>query len=79
VEADIKGFFDNVEHDWMMKFLAHRVADKRVQRMIWRFLKASMMEEGKRMVSDEGVPQGGSASPLLANLSLVLKLVDGSE
>lgn len=44
----------------MMKFLAHRVADKRVQRMIWRFLKAGIMEEGERMVSDEGVPQGGS-------------------
>ena len=70
VEADIKGFFDNVEHDWMIKFLAHRVTDKRVQRMIWRFLKAGIMEEGKRMVSDEGVPQGGSASPLLANLYL---------
>lgn len=70
VEADIKGFFDNVEHDWMMKFLSHRVADKRVQRMIWRFLKAGIMEEGKRIVSDEGVPQGGSASPLLANLYL---------
>lgn len=70
VEADIKGFFDHVDHDWMMKFLAHRVSDKRVQRMIWRFLKAGIMEDGKRMVSDEGVPQGGSISPLLANLYL---------
>lgn len=70
VEADIKGFFDNVRHDWMIKFLSHRVADKRVQRMIWRFLKAGIMEEGQRTGSDEGVPQGGSASPLLANLYL---------
>ena len=70
VEADIKGFFDNVEHDWMIKFLSHRIGDKRVQRYVARFLKAGIMEEGKRLVSDEGVPQGGSISPMLANIYL---------
>ncbi len=70
VEADIKGFFDNVEHDWLMKFLAHRIGDKRVQRYVVRFLKAGVMDEGKRLVSDEGVPQGGSISPMLANIYL---------
>jgi group II intron reverse transcriptase/maturase len=70
VEADIKGFFDNVEHDWMIKFLSHRVGDKRMQRYVARFLKAGVMEEGKRSVSDEGVPQGGSISPILANIYL---------
>ncbi len=70
VEADIKGFFDNVDHDWLMKFLEHRIGDKRVLRMIKRFLKAGVMEEGKLKVSDQGTPQGGVASPLLANVFL---------
>ena len=70
VEADIKGFFDNVEHDWLLKFLSHRIGDKRVQRYVVRFLKAGVMEEGKRLASDEGVPQGGSISPMLANVYL---------
>ena len=70
VEADIKGFFDNVEHDWMIKFLSHRTGDKRIQRHVVRFLKAGVMEEGKRLGSDEGVPQGGSISPMLANVYL---------
>ena len=70
VEADIKGFFDNVEHDWMVKFLSHRIGDKRMQCYVARFLKAGIMEEGKRLVSDEGVPQGGSISPMLANIYL---------
>ena len=70
VEADIKGFFDNVDHDWLMKFLSHRMGDKRVLRMIQRFLKAGVVEEGRLEVSDQGTPQGGCASPLLANVYL---------
>jgi group II intron reverse transcriptase/maturase len=70
VEADIKGFFDTVNHDWLMRFLAHRVADKRVLRMVKRFLKAGVCEDGQFTASDEGVPQGGSISPLLANVYL---------
>ena len=70
VEADIKGFFDNVEHDWMMKFLGHRIGDKRVLRLVVRFLRAGVMEEGKWAGSEEGTPQGGSISPLLANVYL---------
>lgn len=70
VEADIKGFFDNVDHDWLMKFLAHRIGDKRVLRMIKRFLKAGVVEEGRLEFSDQGTPQGGCASPLLANVYL---------
>ncbi len=54
----------------MIKFLSHRVGDKRMQRYVARFLKAGIMEEGKRMVSDEGVPQGGSISPILSNIYL---------
>lgn len=70
VEADIKGFFDNVKHEWMMRFLEHRVGDKRVLRMVVRFLRAGVMEEGKFQASEEGTPQGGSISPLLANIYL---------
>jgi len=70
VEADIKGFFDNVNQEWLMKFLEHRIGDKRIQRMVKRFLKAGVYEDGTIMVSDEGTPQGGVISPLLANIYL---------
>jgi len=70
VEADIKGFFDNVNQEWLMKFLAHRIEDKRIQRMVKRFLKAGVAEDGNITVSDEGTPQGGVISPLLANIYL---------
>lgn len=70
VEADIKGFFDNVDHDWMMKCLEHRIADTKVLRMVKRFLKAGIMEDGEFKESDSGTPQGGIISPLLANIYL---------
>ena len=69
-EADITGFFDNVSQDWLMKFLEHRISDKRIQRMVKRFLKAGVYEDGTTTVSDEGTPQGGVISPLLANIYL---------
>ena len=70
VEADIKGFFDNVNHDQLMEFLAHRIADNRVLRHIKRFLKAGISEDGACRASDRGTPQGGVISPLLANIYL---------
>lgn len=70
VEADIKGFFDHVDHDCLMTFLEHRVGDKRIYRMVKRFLKSGVFEEGKLYVSEEGVPQGGSISPILSNIYL---------
>jgi group II intron reverse transcriptase/maturase len=70
VEADIKGFFDNVNQEWLNKFLAHRIEDKKIQRMVKRFLKAGVAEDGNVTVSDEGTPQGGVISPLLANIYL---------
>ena len=70
VEADIKGFFDNVDQDQLMTFLAHRIADKRILRYIKRFLIAGIQEDGAYRASDRGVPQGGVISPLLANLYL---------
>ena len=70
VDADIKGFFDNVDHEWMIKFLEHRIADKRVLRYVKRFLKAGIMEDGEVSASDKGTPQGGLISPILANIYL---------
>ena len=70
VEADIKGFFDNVDQDQLMAFLAHRIADKRILRYIKRFLKAGIQEDGVFRASELGTPQGGVISPLLANIYL---------
>lgn len=70
VDVDIKGFFDNVDHEWLMKFLGHRIVDKRVLRYVKRFLKAGIMEEGAVSASDKGTPQGGIVSPILANIYL---------
>ena len=70
VEADIKGFFDNVSHEWLMKFLELVIQDKNFLRYIKRFLKSGYMEEMKRYESDMGTPQGGLISPVLANVYL---------
>lgn len=70
LEADIKGFFDNVDHNWLMKFLAHDIQDKNFLRYVKRFLIAGVMEDGKRLDSDRGTPQGGLISPVLANVYL---------
>ena len=69
-EADIKGFFDNVDQDQLMAFISHRIADKRILRYIKRFLKAGIQEDGQHKASEKGVPQGGVISPLLANIYL---------
>lgn len=70
LEADIKGFFDNVDHDWLMKFLEHDIQDKNFLRYIKRFLIAGIMEGTERIDSDRGTPQGGLISPVLANVYL---------
>lgn len=70
VDVDIKGFFDNVDHEWMMKFLQHRIADPAFLRIVARFLKGGYMEEGKFYKTDVGTPQGGIISPILANVYL---------
>lgn len=70
VDADIKGFFNHVDHDWLMKFLEHDIADPNFLRMIRRFLKAGIMEDGKFEETHEGTPQGGLISPILGNVYL---------
>lgn len=70
VDMDIEKFFDTVDHKWMMKFLEARIADPNILRMIGRFLRAGVMEDGKYYQVDRGTPQGGILSPLLANIYL---------
>lgn len=70
LEADIKGFFDNVDHEWLMKFLEHDIQDKNLLRYIKRFLIAGIMEGTELLDSDRGTPQGGLISPVLANVYL---------
>ena len=70
LEADIKGFFDNLDQKWLMKFLEHDIADKNFLRYVARFLKAGIMEGTERKDSDWGVPQGGQISPVLTNVYL---------
>ena len=70
VDVDIKGFFDNVDHKWMMEFLKHRITDPNLLRIISRFLRGGYMEESRRYKTDKGTPQGGVISPILANVYL---------
>ena len=70
LDADLQSYFDTLQHEWLVKFLEHRIADRRVIRLIQKWLKAGVLEDGKRMVSEIGTVQGGSISPLLANIYL---------
>jgi len=70
LDADIRGFFDAIDHGWLVKFIEHRIADRRVVRLIQKWLNAGVLEDGARTRSKEGTPQGGSASPMLANVYL---------
>jgi group II intron reverse transcriptase/maturase len=70
VEVDIEKFFDTVDHRWMMECLRQRVRDSRLLRIIARFLRSGVLEEGKYLETERGTPQGGILSPLLANIYL---------
>jgi RNA-directed DNA polymerase len=70
LDLDIKGFFDGLSHEGLVKFVEHRVADRRAVRLIQKWLRAGVLEDGKRIRVEEGTPQGGSAWPLLANVYL---------
>jgi group II intron reverse transcriptase/maturase len=70
LDADIRGFFDNMSHEWTMKFVEHRVADRRILRLIQKWLKAGVSEDGQWLETKVGTPQGAVASPLLANIYL---------
>jgi RNA-directed DNA polymerase len=70
LDLDIRNFFDGLSHEWLVKFIEHRIADRRVVRLVQKWLNAGVLEDGKRIRVEEGTPQGGSASPLLANVYL---------
>lgn len=70
IDADIKGFFDHVEHGWMEKCLEQRIVDPAFKVLIRRFMKAGVMEEGRAIATARGTPQGGNLSPMLANIYL---------
>jgi group II intron reverse transcriptase/maturase len=70
LDADIRAFFDTLDHGWLVRFVEHRVADRRVVRLIQKWLNAGVLEDGKRTRSEVGTVQGGSLSPLLANVYL---------
>jgi len=70
LDADIRSFFDTMKHEWIVKFVEHRIADERVVRLIQKWLSAGVLEDGTRVRSEEGAVQGGSISPLLANVYL---------
>jgi len=70
LDLDIRAFFDRIEHSWMVKFVEHRIGDKRIVRLIQKWLKAGVMEQGRWFETEEGTPQGAVISPTLANLYL---------
>jgi group II intron reverse transcriptase/maturase len=70
LDCDILGFFDNLSHDWLLRFVQHRVADRRILRLIQKWLKAGVVEEGQWKNTEMGTPQGSVVSPLMANIYL---------
>jgi group II intron reverse transcriptase/maturase len=70
LDADIRAYFDNIDHQWLLRFLQHRIADRRLLRLITKWLKAGVMEDGELHELKGGTPQGGVISPLLANIYL---------
>jgi RNA-directed DNA polymerase len=69
-DADIRGFYDAIDHEWLMKFIGHRIADQRIHRHVQKWLKAGVLEDGQKTAGEAGVPQGGSISPVLSNIYL---------
>jgi len=70
LDVDIRGFFDAIDHEWLIRFIEHRIKDRRVIRHIRKWLNAGVMEDGQWNKTEKGTPQGGNISPLLANIYL---------
>jgi len=70
LDADKRGFFDTISHEWLMKFIEHRIGDRRLTALIEKWMKAGVLEAGEWKASEEGTPQGGLVSPVLANVYL---------
>jgi group II intron reverse transcriptase/maturase len=70
LDADVRAYFDTIDHGWMQRFVEHRIGDRRLVRLLMKWLKAGVMEDGELHETQEGTPQGGIISPLLANIYL---------
>lgn len=70
IDADIEAFFDNIDHEWLMKCISERISDPQFKHLIWKFLKSGALTTGGYERTDEGTPQGGIISPILANIYL---------
>ena len=70
LDADIRSFFDTISHAWLIRFIEHRIGDRRIVRLIRKWLAAGVLEEGRKIETVEGTPQGAVISPLLANVYL---------
>ena len=70
LDADIRGYYEAIDHEWLVRFVQHRIGDRRIVRLIQKWLKAGVLEDGEWTRKGEGVPQGGSVSCVLANLYL---------
>ena len=70
LDCDVQSFFDRVSQDWLIRFVEHRIGDRRIIRLITKWLKAGVLEDGRLVVTEEGTPQGAVISPLLANIYL---------
>ena len=70
VDCDVQSFFDKVSQDWLIRFVEHRIGNRRIIRLITKWLKAGVVEDGRLVVTEEGTPQGAVISPLLANIYL---------
>lgn len=70
LDADIRGYFDTISHEWLIKFIEHRIGDRRIVKLIQKWLRAGVLEEGQWKQNEAGTPQGGLISPILANIYL---------
>jgi retron-type reverse transcriptase len=70
LDADIRSFFDSVDHEWLLRMVAHRIADPRILQLIGLRLRTGVLESGEKQETDRGTPQGAAISPLLANIFL---------
>ncbi len=77
LDADIRGFYDAIDHEWLRRFVEHRIADKRVLRLIQKWLNAGVIEDGSWSASEEGAPQGASASPCSPTSTCTTSLICG--
>src|SRR6267143_4686876 len=78
LDADIRSFFDEIRHDWLLKFVKHRIADRRILRLIGKWLRAGVSEEGQWSKTERGTPQGSVITPRTQKITSVLSAYWGT-